>query len=77
MERLTIGVIDDEIVTFVDIFQVPGARNCTCLFFLQYSTPCAHLWKIVGEAGVDLFHPVWKVGAGPVPASSDCVWSLE
>ena len=70
MERLTIGAIDGEIVTFTDTFQVSGARDCTCPFFLQYSAPCAHLWKIAGEAAADSFHPAWKVGTGPAPQAA-------
>ena len=70
MKRLTIGANDDEIVTFTDTFQVSGARNCTCPFFLQYSAPCAHLWKIAGEAATDLFHPAWKVGTESAPQAA-------
>ena len=70
MERLTIRAIDGESVTFVDTFQVSGARNCTCPFFLQYSAPCAHLWKIAGGAAAGLFHPAWKVGTGPAPQAA-------
>ena len=70
MERPTFGAIDDEIVTFTDTFQVSGARNCTCPFFLQYSAPFAHLWKIAGEAATNLFHPAWKVGTGSAPQAA-------
>ena len=70
MERLTIGAIDDEIITFTDTFQVSEVRNCTCPLFLRHSAPRAHLWKIAGEAGAGLFHPAWKVGTGPAPQAA-------
>ena len=70
MERLTIGAIDDEIITFTDTFQVSEVRNCTCPLFLRYSAPRAHLWKIAGEAGAGLFLPAWKVSTGPAPQAA-------
>lgn len=66
MRELIIEIAEDGHVSFADNFQVSNGCSCDCPFFLQYSAPCAHLWKVAGEAAINLVHPAWRVSNEPV-----------
>ena len=66
MTRLSIGMAGNGHIFFNDGIKFSVEHGCNCAFFVNYSTPCAHMLKLEGAQALSSFHPVWIISDVPI-----------